>query len=95
MGLEKAWEEIKDDVRRDAVTPAYVSNMLSISEDMAICIMNDWKKLFEYELNIELQQDIEMMKADMRNELENQDVVKEAIQRMKKELDFLEMKLNN
>lgn len=54
MSMQQTWERVKEEVQRSHVTAKYVSNVLGIEEDMAECLMNDWMKLLEYEVNKEL-----------------------------------------
>lgn len=51
MSFQKSWDETKKLVQKGGVTPLYVSNVLSIDVDMAKCLMSDWLKLLEHEMN--------------------------------------------
>jgi len=54
MSFQQTWERVKEEVQQGHVTAKYVSNVLGMEEEMAVCLMNDWMKLLEYEVNKEL-----------------------------------------
>ena len=54
MSMQQTWERVKEEVQRGHVTAKYVCDALGIGEEMAICLMNDWMKLLEFEVNKEL-----------------------------------------